>query len=102
MIYVLKLAAITTVASALGLSADHVASQNTIKLWYIHPDGYPVTEALKSFADDVRRVTGGRGVIEVVSDGALGYQPQAIQMMKSRKLDMRSSILPRCRKPCPA
>ena len=43
---------------------------------------------MKSFADDVRRVTDGRVVIEVVSGGALGDQPQAIQMMKSSKLDM--------------
>ena len=88
MISVLKFAATTTVALGWGLSAHPVAAQNTIKLWNIHPDGYPVTEALKSFVDDVRRVTDGRVVIEVVSNGALGDQPQAIQMMKSSKLDM--------------
>ena len=88
MINVLKFAATTTVALRVGLSAHPVAAQNTIKLWNIHPDGYPVTEALKSFVDDVRRVTDGHVVINVVSNDALGDQPQAIQMMKSSKLDM--------------
>ncbi len=62
--------------------------QTTIKLWNIHPEGYPVTEALKSFAQEVKRTTDGRLLIEVVSNGALGDQPQAVQMMKGSKLDM--------------
>lgn len=73
--------------AAVGLALPSVA-QNAIKLWNIHPDGYPVTEALKSFAEDVKKSTDGRLVIDVVSNGALGDQPQAVQMMKASKLDM--------------
>ncbi len=63
-------------------------TQTSVKLWNIHPEGYPVTEALKSFAEEVKKTTDGRIAIEVVSNGALGDQPQAVQLMKSSKLDM--------------
>ena len=88
MVHIPKIAACAAVALALGGFALPVAAQTSIKLWNIHPDGYPVTEALKSFADDVKRSTDGRVVIDVVSNGALGDQPQAVQMMKASTLDM--------------
>ena len=59
-----------------------------LKLWNIHPDGYPVTVALNSFAEDVRKVTDGRVLIEVFSNGVLGDQPKAVQMVKSGEVEM--------------
>jgi tripartite ATP-independent transporter DctP family solute receptor len=63
-------------------------AQTSFRLWNIHPDGYPVTEALKVFAEDVKKTTDGRVSIDVISNGSLGDQPQAIQMMKANKLEM--------------
>ncbi len=63
-------------------------AQAPIKLWNIHPEGYPVTEALNSFAAEVKKATNGRLAIDVASAGALGDQPQAVQMMKASTLDM--------------
>ena len=62
--------------------------QTPIKLWNIHPDGYPVTVALNSFAEDVKKVTEGRVMIEVFSNGVLGDQPKAVTMVKSGELEM--------------
>ena len=62
--------------------------QVNFRLWNIHPDGYPVTVALNSFAEDVKRVTDGRITIQVFSNGVLGDQPKAVPMVKSGELEM--------------
>ncbi|XDF36875.1 hypothetical protein RBH89_07385 [Paracidovorax avenae] len=43
-----------------------------LRAWNIHPDGYPVTEAMKSFAAEVQAGTQGRYRIQIYSDAALG------------------------------
>ena len=63
-------------------------AQTNFRLWNIHPDGYPVTVALNSFAEDVKRVTEGRIAIQVFSNGVLGDQPKAVPMVKSGELEM--------------
>ena len=75
----------------LGLLLAQVAichAQTPLKLWNIHPDGYPVTVALNSFAEDVKKITEGRVVIQVFSNGVLGDQPKAVPMVKSGELEM--------------
>ena len=59
-----------------------------LRAWNIHPEGYPVTEAMKSFANEVSKATQGRYRIEVFSNAALGDQPKAVQMLKSGEIDM--------------
>ena len=80
--------AVCTGALLAALGASTSFGQAPIKLWNIHPEGYPVTEALNSFAAEVKKATNGRLMIDVVSAGALGDQPQAVQMMKGSTLDM--------------
>ncbi len=58
------------------------------RAWNIDPDGYPVTEAMKSFADQVNKGTQGRYQIEVFSNATLGDQPKAVQMLKSGEIDL--------------
>lgn len=58
------------------------------KAWNIHPDGYPVTEAMKSFAAEVDKASGGRHLIEVHSNAVLGDQPKAVQMLKSGEIEL--------------
>jgi tripartite ATP-independent transporter DctP family solute receptor len=74
-------------AAALSLSMSAYA-QNAMKLWNIHPDGYPVTEALKSFVAEVAKQSGGRINIDLASNAILGDQPQAVKMMKEGKLEL--------------
>nr|WP_315427815.1 TRAP transporter substrate-binding protein [uncultured Albidiferax sp.] len=63
-------------------------SQTPLRAWNIHPDGYPVTEAMKSFVDEVGRVSNGKYKIELFSNGSLGDQPKAVQMLKSGEIDV--------------
>lgn len=72
----------------LGLSAGIGLAQTRLRAWNIHPDGYPVTEAMKSFAEQVNKATRGRYQIEVFSNAVLGDQPKAVQMLKSGEIDL--------------
>lgn len=71
---------------ALGTSAG--MAQTKLRAWNIHPDGYPVTEAMKSFAEQVGKATQNRYQIEIFSNGSLGDQPKAVQMLKGGEIDI--------------
>ena len=76
--------------SALALAglALTATAQTKLRAWNIHPDGYPVTEAMKSFGDEVGKVTGGRYQVEIFSNASLGDQPKAVQMLKAGEIDL--------------
>jgi tripartite ATP-independent transporter DctP family solute receptor len=63
-------------------------AQTKLKLWNIHPEGYPVTVAVNSFAENVNKAAQGRYQIEVFSNGTLGDQPKAVQMIKTGEIDL--------------
>lgn len=71
-------AALPTLASA----------QTELRAWNIHPDGYPVSLAMESFAQNVERLSGGRYKVKVHSNGVLGDQPKAVQMLKQGEIDL--------------
>jgi tripartite ATP-independent transporter DctP family solute receptor len=71
-----------------ALCAGTAMAQAKLRAWNIHPDGYPVSEAMKSFADQVAKSTGGRYNIEIFNNAALGDQPKAVQMLKSGEVDV--------------
>jgi tripartite ATP-independent transporter DctP family solute receptor len=73
---------------SLALCAGAAMAQTKLRAWNIHPDGYPVSEAMKSFADQVSKSTGGRYNIEIFNNGSLGDQPKAVQMLKSGEVDV--------------
>eukprot|EP01034_Spumella_vulgaris_P032688 gene32688-40345_t len=75
-------------ALAAALCAAPAWAQTRLRAWNVHPEGYPVTQAMKSFAEDVKRGTQGRYQIEVFSNASLGDQPKAVQMIKSGELDI--------------
>lgn len=52
--------------------ASHAQAPMRLRAWNIHPDGYPVTEAMKGFAAQVTRATQGRYQIEVFSNARWG------------------------------
>ena len=76
------------VAALLLLWAGAGMAQTRLRAWNIHPDGYPVTEAMKNFAQQVSKATQGRYQIEVFSNATLGDQPKAVQMLKSGEIDV--------------
>jgi tripartite ATP-independent transporter DctP family solute receptor len=79
---------LSLVAFATAALAVHAGAQTTvIKAWNIHPDGYPVTEAMKQFVDEVNKGTAGRLRIDLYSNAVLGDQPKAVQMLKSGEID---------------
>lgn len=73
---------------SLALSASLGLAQTRLRAWNIQPEGYPVTEAMKSFAAQVATATQGRYQIEVFSNASLGDQPKAVQMLKSGEIDI--------------
>jgi tripartite ATP-independent transporter DctP family solute receptor len=75
-------------ALSLALCAATGMAQTKLRAWNIHPDGYPVSEAMKSFVEQVAKSTGGRYSIELFNNGSLGDQPKAVQMLKSGEIDV--------------
>ena len=73
---------------SLALLAGASPAQTKLRAWNIHPEGYPVTEAVKSFAEEVGKVTKGKYQVEVFSNASLGDQPKAVQMLKSGEIDI--------------
>lgn len=63
-------------------------AETVLKAWNIHPDDYPVSEAMRSFADNVAKATGGRYRIDLHNAGVLGDQPKAVQMFKAGEIDI--------------
>lgn len=79
---------LTVLFTAVLLCSGTSHAQNKLRAWNIHPDGYPVTEALKSFAEEVGKATRGKYQVEVFSNATLGDQPKAVQMLKSGEVDI--------------
>lgn len=75
-------------AMVLACAAVQAQTPTRLRAWNIHPDGYPVTEGMKYFAQAVEQETGGRYRIEVFSNASLGDQPKAVQMLKSGEIDV--------------
>ena len=73
---------------AAGVLLPGAARAEKVVAWNIHPEGYPVTEALKSFVAEVAAATGGKYRIELSNNGALGDQPKAVQMFKDGSIDV--------------
>jgi tripartite ATP-independent transporter DctP family solute receptor len=76
------------IALSLALCAATGIAQSKLRAWNIHPDGYPVSEAMKSFVEQVAKSTSGRYSIELFNNGSLGDQPKAVQMLKSGEIDV--------------
>ena len=83
-----RLFAAAATALTLVMAAMPAWSQATLKAWNTHPEGYPVTEALKSFAADVESITRGKYKIQVHSNAVLGDQVKAIAMLKSGEIEV--------------
>lgn len=73
---------------ALVCATGAARAQTALRAWNTHPEGYPVTEAMKSFAQEVEAKTSGKYRIQVYSDAALGDQVKAIAMLKSGEIDV--------------
>lgn len=83
-----KFRAVLGLCMALCAGIGQAQSPVPLRAWNIHPDGYPVTEAMKSFAGEVAKATQGKYQIEIFSNATLGDQPKAVQMLKSGEIDI--------------
>ncbi|MDH4572765.1 TRAP transporter substrate-binding protein [Salinicola acroporae] len=79
------LTALLTAGALMGVAAS--ASAEDWRGWNVHPDGYPNSLALKSFADEVSDKTQGRINPRVYNNAVLGDQPDAIDQTRSGALD---------------
>ncbi|WP_165856029.1 TRAP transporter substrate-binding protein [Marinobacter sp. JSM 1782161] len=77
---------ITAMAGALSAMALPVQAEQW-RGWNIHPPGYPNSEALESFAEEVAEKTDGRVEPKVYHNAVLGDQPDAIEQTRSGALD---------------
>lgn len=80
---ILKIASVSIVALT---SAASIAQAAEWRGWAIHPEDYPNTVAMQSFADQVAEVTEGRITPTVYANGILGSQPDAIEQVRSGAL----------------
>ncbi|NRB55046.1 MAG: TRAP transporter substrate-binding protein [Salinicola sp.] len=79
------LTALLAAGALMGVATG--ASAEDWRGWNVHPDGYPNSLALKSFADEVSDKTEGRVNPRVYNNAVLGDQPDAIDQARSGALD---------------
>jgi len=72
----------------LSLALSPAFAQSELRAWNLHPEGYPVTEALQYFADTAQHGTQDRVRIKVFSNAVLGDQVKAVKMMKAGELEL--------------
>jgi tripartite ATP-independent transporter DctP family solute receptor len=65
-------------AAIFVLTASAQAQTTKIKAWTIHPESYPVTQALQSLAQELKKATNGRYEVEVINSGG-GITPEKAQ-----------------------
>ncbi|WP_110687848.1 TRAP transporter substrate-binding protein [Salinicola aestuarinus] len=78
---------VTFAAAGVLLGSSLGAQADTWRGWNVHPDGYPNSLALKSFADEVADKTDGRVEPRVYNNAVLGDQPDAIDQTRNGALD---------------
>lgn len=79
---------LATIATASVLSALSFSAQAAEwRGWNIHPEGYPNSDALASFAEKVAERTDNRIEPRVYNNAVLGDQPDAIEQTRNGALD---------------
>jgi len=61
----MRAALIGILSAATLLCCGAAMGQTTLRAWNIHPEGYPVTEAFKSFVNEIGATTAGKYRIEL-------------------------------------
>ena len=75
------------VASALTIGLAPGAQAQEMRGWNIHPEDYPVSIAMESFADEVEERTGGEITMKIFHNAVLGDQPDAIEQTRLGIID---------------
>ncbi|KAA0010630.1 TRAP transporter substrate-binding protein [Billgrantia pellis] len=81
------MSAVAVSVSATVMALSLPAQAEDWRGWNIHPPGYPNTEALEAFAENVTERTEGRLTVQVYNNGVLGDQPDAIEQTRNGALD---------------
>jgi len=77
-------AALLAAAFGLAPASAHAAE---LRGWNIHPEGYPVSEAMDFFTSELEARTDGRVTAKTFHGGVLGSQPDAIEQVRIGALD---------------
>jgi tripartite ATP-independent transporter DctP family solute receptor len=78
-------------AAMFVLAASAQAQSTKIKAWTIHPEGYPVTLALQSLAQELKKATNGRYEVEVINSGGGMTPEKAQELLLKGELDFTVS-----------
>ena len=76
----------TSAAAAASLAPAAAAAQE-LRGWNIHPEGYPVSEGMDFFIEEMAKRTDGRVTGKVFHGGVLGDQPDAIEQVRLGAID---------------
>ena len=77
--------------TAVALIATSAAADSW-RAWNIHNDGHPNTAAMDRFAELVASKTGGEVTVDVFHGGVLGSQPDAIEQVRKRLLEIDDKL----------
>lgn len=80
----LPAAVLAGLASCFSIAVD----AKELRVWNIHPEGYPNTVALEQFAAEVDEKSGGEITLKLFNGGVLGSQPDAIEQVRLGALDV--------------
>lgn len=73
--------------AATAAVAPATAAAKDLRGWNIHPAGYPVSEGMDFFIEEMAKRTDGRVAGKVFHGGVLGDQPDAIEQVRLGAID---------------
>ena len=81
------LAAAALLATVSAFATGAVGAKE-LRVWNIHPEGYPNTIALEQMASEIAEQTDGEITLKLFNGGVLGSQPDAIEQLRLGALDI--------------
>lgn len=69
------------------LAASAASASNMLNGWSIHPDDYPVNQAMQRFADDLAKITGQRLTAKIHGNATLAPQGQVLERVVRGEID---------------
>lgn len=70
-----------------ALAGQAARANSALTGWSLHPDDYPVNQAMQRFADDVAKITGQRLTAKVHGNSTLAPQTQVLDRLSSGAID---------------
>jgi tripartite ATP-independent transporter DctP family solute receptor len=74
------------------LLAAQAHAQTKLKAWSIHPENYPVSQALRAFAEEIKKVTNGRYEVEILTSGSGPVAGTTISPEKAQEMLLKGEL----------